>query len=392
MQMLLDKFEYTLPETNIAPERGWLEDKFPLRWHIFRGEMWVSGSVCDSRSKVLNTNFNLGGTQPTLLYDFTSSLCGVTQGNPAKHKLGARFAQGWRKCFHVLSWYISFTYNIYIYSHTLYVYRLYHQSFSLNMLFVFKEQRFQNMSIQQLQNWEIKLHFSRKLRASPAQAKKMHLGEVRKGTPGQMITSLERKLAKYQRNLSTQRRRKGRQRIAVKERQKKARSDVMSRSSSSTSSSDSSDWKKSAQVHCCRKIEALVFLLANSMIVRQGMFFKYEKRRHAGKCVIWPILRTSFSENRHVFFLAKRCPGLGLVGKDDTCSLLVLARQMKMLQDVLQELNYLPASQVVVTLQGTNISLMKGLLRMIFLFPKWDMLVPRRVYVVYWEMFCCVVL
>ena len=36
----------------------------------------------------------------------------------------------------------------------------------------FTEQRFQNMSIQQLQNWEIKLHFSRKLRASPAQAKK----------------------------------------------------------------------------------------------------------------------------------------------------------------------------------------------------------------------------
>ena len=56
-----------------------------------------------SRSKVLNKNFNLGGTQPTLLYDFTSSLCGVTQGNPAKHKLGVRFAQGWRKCFHVLS-------------------------------------------------------------------------------------------------------------------------------------------------------------------------------------------------------------------------------------------------------------------------------------------------
>ena len=53
---------------------------------------------------------------------------------------------------------------------------------------------------------------------------------------------------------------------------KEARSDVMSRSSSSTSSSDSSDWKKSAQVHCCRELEALVFLLANSMIVRQGMF------------------------------------------------------------------------------------------------------------------------
>ena len=74
-----------------------------------------------------------------------------------------------------------------------------------------------------------------------ASREKMHLGEVRKGTPEQMITSLERKLVKYQRNLSTQRRRKGRQRIAVKERQKKARSDVMSRSSSSTSSLDSSD-------------------------------------------------------------------------------------------------------------------------------------------------------
>ena len=77
--------------------------------------------IFGSRSKVLNKNFNLGGTQPTLLYDFTSSLCGVTQGNPAKHKLGARFAQGWRKCFHVLSWYISFTYNIFIYIYNLYI-------------------------------------------------------------------------------------------------------------------------------------------------------------------------------------------------------------------------------------------------------------------------------
>ena len=51
---------------------------------------------------------------------------------------------------------------------------------------------------------------------------------------------------------------------------------------------------------CCRKIEALVFLLANSMIVRQGMFFNYEKRRHARKCVIWPTLGTSFSTNRHI--------------------------------------------------------------------------------------------
>ena len=78
--------------------------------------------------------------------------------------------------------------------------------------------------------------------ASCAQAprkQKIHLGEIRKGDPEQMIPSLERQLTKYQRNLSTQRRRKGWQRIALKERQGKARSDVVSRSSSSTSSSDS---------------------------------------------------------------------------------------------------------------------------------------------------------
>ena len=32
-----------------------------------------------------------------------------------------------------------------------------------------------------------------------------------------------------------------------------------------------------------------------------SMFFIYEKRRHARKCVIWPILGTSFSTNRHIF-------------------------------------------------------------------------------------------
>ena len=38
------------------------------------------------------------------------------------------------------------------------------------------------------------------------------------------------------------------------------------------------------------------------MIVRQGMFFNYEKRHHARKCVIWPILGTSFSKNRYIYF------------------------------------------------------------------------------------------
>ena len=33
-----------------------------------------------------------------------------------------------------------------------------------------------------------------------------------------------------------------------------------------------------------------------------------------------------------------------------------------------------------ITLQGTNISLKNGILKMIFLFPRWDMLIPWRVY------------
>ena len=35
--------------------------------------------------------------------------------------------------------------------------------------------------------------------------------------------------------------------------------------------------------------------------------------------------------------------------------------------------------QLEVTLQGTNISPKNGILKMIFLFPRWDMLIPRRV-------------
>ena len=39
------------------------------------------------------------------------------------------------------------------------------------------------------------------------------------------------------------------------------------------------------------------------------------------------------------------------------------------------------------TLQGTNISPKNGILKMIFLFPRWDMLIPWRV-VVLVENFC----
>ena len=42
-----------------------------------------------------------------------------------------------------------------------------------------------------------------------------------------------------------------------------------------------------------------------------------------------------------------------------------------------------------VTLQGTNISPQNGILKMIFLFPRWDMLIPRRVLILsffVWQM------
>jgi len=61
-------------------------------------------------------------------------------------------------------------------------------------------------------------------------------------------------------------------------------------------------------VHCCRELEALVFFLADLMIVRRGMFFDSNKRRHASKCAIRPILGTNFSTNRHVYmYVALGC-------------------------------------------------------------------------------------
>ena len=46
-----------------------------------------------------------------MFIDFSILLCSVTQGNHAKHKPGARFVHGWRKCFLACVDYL----NIYIY-------------------------------------------------------------------------------------------------------------------------------------------------------------------------------------------------------------------------------------------------------------------------------------
>ena len=39
------------------------------------------------------------------------------------------------------------------------------------------------------------------------------------------------------------------------------------------------------------------------------------------------------------------------------------------------------SSRYIFTLQGTNISLQNCILKMMFLFPSWDMLIPLRVYI-----------
>ena len=44
-----------------------------------------------------------------------------------------------------------------------------------------------------------------------------------------------------------------------------------------------------------------------------------------------------------------------------------------------------PPSKGLFTLLGTNISPPKGILKMIFLFPRWDMLVPWRVFILNWR-------
>ena len=148
------------------------------------------------------------------------------------------------------------------------------------------------------------------------------------------------------------------------------------------------------------------------------MFFIYEKRRHARNCVIWPILGTSFSANRHIHFCIqeqclltsdraihnihifpgkpqhqqKQLPkimGLPLVfhvcpgspAADQTaCPLVGRIGNPPNIDD--------PNDQPVwstglpgYTLQGTNISPKNGILKMIFLFPRWDMLISWRVHI-----------
>lgn len=49
----LEVGERTLPEANIAPEHGWLEDKPFLFWDGFlAGAMIVSGTVCEVENQM----------------------------------------------------------------------------------------------------------------------------------------------------------------------------------------------------------------------------------------------------------------------------------------------------------------------------------------------------
>ena len=53
---------------------------------------------------------------------------------------------------------------------------------------------------------------------------------------------------------------------------------------------------------------------------------------------------------------------------------------LHILMDVLYYLFYTNIHTCIYTLQGTNISPKNGILKMMFLFPRWDMLIPWRVY------------
>ena len=67
-------------------------------------------------------------------------------------------------------------------------------------------------------------------------------------------------------------------------------------------------------------------------------------------------------------------------GDAESCNQVWVRKGWTMLNDV--------EEQCCITLQGTNISPKNGILKMIFLFPRWDMLIPWRVYT--FQSFCFV--
>ena len=83
---------------------------------------------------------------------------------------------------------------------------------------------------------------------------------------------------------------------------------------------------------------------------------------------------------------SRYCP-MDPCGQLNISSLMRLYYLPMILAEILQPVevgswsHYLQGFNKSVTLQGTNISPQNGILKMIFLFPRWDMLIPWRVYI-----------
>ena len=83
---------------------------------------------------------------------------------------------------------------------------------------------------------------------------------------------------------------------------------------------------------------------------------------------------------------SRYCP-MDPFGQLNISSLMRLYYLPMILAEILQPVevgswsHYLQGFNKSVTLQGTNISPQNGILKMIFLFPRWDMLIPWRVYI-----------
>ena len=161
--------------------------------------------------------------------------------------------------------------TIIIIYHILFNYRLYHQRFSLNIFCFPQRSRWHSSTltwlylpwIHDLAFAEVAEHVRPQAFLAQAPRTQKDASSWKWGTGphvplgySHQILDKAKRLAKYQRNLSAQRRRKGRQRIAVKERQRKARSDVMSCSKIQLCFRIRLTEKR--PVHCDRKIRIII--------------------------------------------------------------------------------------------------------------------------------------
>ena len=91
---------HTLPETNLAPENGWLEyDPFLLEWSIFRGKLLVSGSEYHISLKHVGHNVSPKIMDPpTLKFEKKMTRVLLLQKSLNKNLLGKSFQHALHVC------------------------------------------------------------------------------------------------------------------------------------------------------------------------------------------------------------------------------------------------------------------------------------------------------